>query len=213
MGAAPMVRATGAALQHRRPRPADGLDVVPARPHILSVPEALAPGRIVRPGTGSGELPMTAVRTVAALVVAGLALAAPAHAQTTTTRSETVASGKVVRLVISPNLKKDCSAGPLPEIKIVTAPKNGQLKSKSGKLKTPASYRCPNKDAQATAVFYKSKADFTGEDQVLIEVKTAEGTVEKQDIRITVGSAKAEDKKSDAKKTEDKRDDKDLSDL
>ncbi|GEO98714.1 4-aminobutyrate aminotransferase [Methylobacterium haplocladii] len=155
----------------------------------------------------------SAATVVAVLMAAGLVCAAPAQAQTTTTRSETVASGKVVRLVISPNLKKDCSTGSLPEIKVVTAPQNGQLKSKSGKLKTPASYRCPNKEAQATAVFYKSKAGFTGSDQVLIEVKTAEGTVEKQDIRITVEAAKADAKKPDEKKTEDKKDDKDLSDL
>ncbi|GLS43689.1 4-aminobutyrate aminotransferase [Methylobacterium brachythecii] len=160
---------------------------------------------------------MIAARLLAAALAAGLACAAPAYAQTVTTRSETAAPGKVKRLIVSPNLKKDCSTGPLPEIKIVTAPKNGQLQTKSGKLKTPASYRCPSKDAQASAVFYKSKADFTGTDQVLLDVKTADGVVERQDIRITVEAAKtddkkADDKKSDAKKDE-KKDDKDLSDL
>ncbi|GEP11533.1 4-aminobutyrate aminotransferase [Methylobacterium gnaphalii] len=165
---------------------------------------------------------MIAARPLAAALAAGLACAAPVHAQTVTTRSETVAPGKVKRLVISPNLKKDCSTGPLPEIKIVTAPKNGQLQTKSGKLKTPSSYRCPSKEAQAVAVFYKSKNDFTGTDQVLVDLKTADGVVERQDIRITVEAAKAEDKKSnetksdekksDAKK-DDKKDDKDLSDL
>ncbi|GJE53660.1 MULTISPECIES: 4-aminobutyrate aminotransferase [Methylobacterium] len=160
---------------------------------------------------------MTAVRPFAALLAASLTCAAPAHAQTVTTRSETVASGKVVRLLVAPNLKKDCSAGSMPEIKIAGAPKNGQLKTTTKKLKTPASYRCPDKEAQVAAVFYKSKADFTGADRVLIEVKTAEGTVEKQDIRITVEAAKADakpdTKKPDEKKTEDKKDDKDLSDL
>lgn len=157
---------------------------------------------------------MTAVRPIAALLAASLACAAPAHAQTVTTRSETVSSGKVVRLLVAPNLKKDCSAGSMPEIKIAGAPKNGQLKTTTKKLKTPTSYRCPDKEAQVAAVFYKSKADFTGTDRVLIEVKTAEDTVEKQDIRITVeAAAKADSKKADEKKTEDKKDDKDLSDL
>lgn len=156
---------------------------------------------------------MIVIRPFVALLSASLAFAVPAYAQTTTTRSETVAPGKVVRLVVSPNLKKDCSTGAMPEIKIVTAPKNGQLRTKSGKLKTPASYRCPNKETQASAVFYKSKSDFSGTDQVVIEIKTAEGTVEKQDIRITVEAPKAGDKKPEEKKSEDKKDDKDLSDL
>ena len=136
----------------------------------------------------------------AGLLAGALAAVAPAAAQTTTTRSETVASGKVVRLVIAPNLKKDCSAGATPEIKIATAPKNGQLQTKSGKLKTPASYRCPSKEAQVQAVFYKSNPNFTGSDQVLVEIKTADGTVEKQDIRITVDAAKKDDGKDKPKK-------------
>jgi hypothetical protein len=160
---------------------------------------------------------MIAARLFAALTVAGLACAAPAHAQTVTTRSETAASGKVKRLIISPNLKKDCSTGAMPEIKIVTAPKNGQLQTRSGKLKTPANYRCPSKEAQASAVFYRSNSGFTGSDQALIDVKTADGVVERQDIRITVEAAKADDKKADDKKSDakkdEKKDDKDLSDL
>jgi hypothetical protein len=152
---------------------------------------------------------MIAVRPFAALLAASLACAGSAHAQTVTTRSESVASGKIVRLVVAPNLKKDCSAGSLPEIKIAGAPKNGQLKTTTKKLKTPASYRCPDKEAQVAAVFYKSKADFTGTDRVLIEVKTAEGTIEKQDIRITVEAVKTDAKKPEEKKSEDK----DLPDL
>ena len=135
-------------------------------------------------------------RTTTALVTGLLLIGAPALAQTTTTRTETAASGKSVRLVIAPNLKKDCSPGPVPEIRVIDAPKNGALITKAGKIKTPASYRCPNKEASVQAIFYQSKAGYTGADAVTVEIKTAEGTIEKQDIRITVGGgAKSDDKK------------------
>lgn len=143
---------------------------------------------------------MKAAVILVSVAAVGLALGLPAHAQSTVTRSETAAPGKPVRLVISPNLKKDCSTGPLPEMRIVTAPKNGTLVTKGGKIKTPASFRCPNKEAMAQAVFYTSKPDFSGTDEVLVEVKTADGTIEKQDIRITVDAAKKDDAKDKGKK-------------
>lgn len=130
------------------------------------------------------------IRSTAALV-AIVALTVPALAQTTVTRSETVASGKTVRLAIVPNLKKDCSAGPMPEIRVSGAPKNGSLVTKVGKIKTPASYRCPNKDAAVQAVFYESKANFTGDDEVVVDIKNSDGQVQTQTIKITVGSAAA----------------------
>ena len=132
---------------------------------------------------------MNALSLLAALVT-GAVVAAPVVAQTTVTRSETAASGKAVRLAIAPNLKKDCSVGPLPEIRVATVPKNGSIITKGGKIKTPASYRCPNAEAQAQAVFYQSKPGFTGSDEVLVEIKTADGAIERQDIRITVEAAK-----------------------
>lgn len=130
------------------------------------------------------------IRSTATLF-AIVALTAPALAQTTVTRSETVASGKTVRLAIVPNLKKDCSAGPMPEIRVSGAPKNGSLVTKVGKIKTPASYRCPNKDAAVQAVFYESKANFTGDDEVVVDIKNSDGQVQTQTIKITVGSAAA----------------------
>lgn len=118
-----------------------------------------------------------------------LGLAGPVLAQTTVTRSETVPTGKQARLVIVPNLKKDCSLGAMPEIKVTTPPSSGSLITKAGKLKTPAKYRCPNKDAEVQALFYQSKDGYTGSDTVVVEIKNSDGEVEKRDIRITVDKA------------------------
>ncbi len=132
-----------------------------------------------------------------AAAVAMMGLAGPALAQTTVTKSETVPAGKQARLVIVPNLKKDCSTGPMPEIKVVTPPKSGSLITKAGKLKTPAKYRCPNKDTEAQAIFYQPNSGYTGADGVVVEIKNSDGEVEKRDIRITVD-------KGDKPKTEKK---------
>jgi len=145
---------------------------------------------------------MQTFRPLAALAL-GLTMASAgtaALAETTVTRSETAASGKSVRLVLAPNLKKDCAVGPMPEFRIVTAPKNGSIVTKTGKTKTPASYRCPNKEAAVQALFYQSKAGFTGSDEVTVEVKNADGAVQTQNIRLTVeaGSGKKDDAKKDS---------------
>ena len=150
--------------------------------------------------TNPGDTPVTARRSVFCLALAGGAfLAAPALAQTTITKSETVAAGKTVRLAIVPNLKKDCSAGPIPEFRISGAPKNGALITKSGKQKTPSSYRCPNKDAAVQGLFYQPKDGYTGADEVTFEIKNSDGQVQTQNIKITVEAASSK-KESDAKK-------------
>ncbi|MBX9931580.1 MAG: 4-aminobutyrate aminotransferase [Methylobacterium sp.] len=124
-----------------------------------------------------------------AILAAGLILTVPAFAQTTVTRSENVASGKSVRLAIVPNLKKDCTSGPMPEIRVSGAPKNGSLVTKVGKIKTPATYRCPNKEAAVQAVFYEAKAGYTGADEVVVDIKNSDGQVQTQTIKLTVGAA------------------------
>ncbi|GJD35581.1 VCBS repeat-containing protein [Methylobacterium aerolatum] len=135
----------------------------------------------------------------AAALAGALLMAGPASAQTTVTRSKSVAAGQTVRLEIAPNLKKDCSPGPMPEFKVSGAPKNGSVITKVGKLKTPASYRCPNKEAAVQALFYQANSGFTGTDEVTFEVKTSDGQVQTQTIKITVGGANAKPG-TDAKK-------------
>src|ERR1700750_530685 len=124
---------------------------------------------------------MIHLRPLAALFAGSLLIAGPAMAQAQ--RTKTVAPGKTVRLVIAPNLKKDCSPGPMPEFKVSGSPKNGSVITKVGKLKTPASYRCPNKEAMVQALFYQPNGGFTGADEVTFEVRNADGQVQTQTIK------------------------------
>lgn len=146
---------------------------------------------------------MTALRPLAAILAGSLILAGPALAQTTVTRSKTVAPGKTVRIEIAPNLKKDCSPGPMPEFKVSGAPKNGSVITKVGKLKTPAGYRCPNKEAAVQALFYQPNNGFTGADEITFEVRSSDGQVQTQNIKITVGAASAKPDADAKKETSD----------
>lgn len=134
------------------------------------------------------------------LMLAGLvAGAAPAAAQGSASRTETAAPGDSVRILVASNLKDDCSAGAMPELRINTSPKNGVLIIKVGKLKTPASHKCPNKEAAVLAAFYQSKDGFSGSDDVAIEVKKADGKTTTQSVTVNVsGTAKKSDAKKDA---------------
>lgn len=131
---------------------------------------------------------MHAKPLLAVLIVLGFQ---PALAQEVISRSQSVETGKSERILIAPNLKKDCSAGPLPELKVTGAPANGSLITKAGKTKTPKSYRCPGKDAAVQALFYQSKPGFTGSDTVKVEVRTADGSVQTEEIKIDVTTAKS----------------------
>ncbi|MET7243619.1 4-aminobutyrate aminotransferase [Methylobacterium sp. EM32] len=137
---------------------------------------------------------------LAVLMAAGPVLAAgPALAQAAKVREHSVASGKQVRLVMVPNLKKDCSLGPQPELKVTGAPKNGATIQRAGKVKTPATYRCPNVEANVQALFYESKAGFTGTDEVTVEIKGTDGALSTQTIKLTVGAAGTKEGPKDGK--------------
>ena len=140
-------------------------------------------------------LPAALALALSVALSSGL-LAGPAEAQTSINRSEKATTGKATRLAIAPNLKKDCSAGPMPEIRVVATPKNGSLITRAGKLKTPASYRCPNVEAQVQGIFYQSNAKYTGADEAVFDIKTSDGQVERFTIKITVGAAATESGKS-----------------
>lgn len=137
-----------------------------------------------------------------AFAILSLALAGSALAQTSNYRSMNIVAGKPTRIAVVTALKKDCSAGTIGGVKVVTVPKNGNLSLKRGKLKTPASFRCPNVETQAEAVFYQPKAKFTGDDEIVYETKSADGAIERFTVKLTIGdkpaTAAPADKKDDA---------------
>ena len=126
------------------------------------------------------------VLTVIPSFAFGLGTADPALAQDQTFRSADTQAGKPVRLGIHGNVSKECSAGALPEIKVVTPPKHGALSLKSGKSKAGELARCPKLEVPAKAVFYQSDPKYSGSDEVAYAVKGADGHVQTLTIKITV---------------------------
>ncbi|ACA20502.1 conserved hypothetical protein [Methylobacterium sp. 4-46] len=144
--------------------------------------------------------PIVALAASALLVgplLASPLLAGPALAQAAKTIERSVAPGKQILLLTVPNLKKDCSLGPQPELKVTAPPKNGALIQRAGRRKTPATYRCPNVEANVQAMFYESKAGFTGTDELTVEVKGADGTISVRVIKIKVGGGETKSDTTD----------------
>ena len=135
------------------------------------------------------------VRTTAMLGLAAGLLAASSAGADDLFRSQDAAPGKAVRLGLYGNVAKDCKVGPAPAVNVLTPPKNGNLAVKSGKTKTDKVPGCSSLEAPVQGVFYEAKRGYSGADEVVYEVKQADGRTQKHTVRITVadkpGSAPA----------------------
>ena len=85
----------------------------------------------------------------------------------------------------------------MPTVRVVTAPKHGELNVRSGKLKAGRISRCPKLEATAQGIFYKASSTYKGTDEVSYEVRPASGRVESHTVRITVKDTPARDAKPD----------------
>ena len=123
-----------------------------------------------------------------------LLCAAPALAQEKIFRSVDAAPGKQVRLALVGNVSKECSPGPKPDVKVLTAPKHGILAIRSGKTKPGSLARCPNLAVPAEGIFYTANANFSGTDEVVYGVTRSDGRNELVTVKIAVGGAAKSDK-------------------
>lgn len=102
-----------------------------------------------------------------------------------------VFSGSEARIGAMNWVNADCTSGAVPALRIVTAPQNGELRQ--AEVTLPIDRRkgsprsdCNGKPVTAVAVLYKSKAEFTGKDNVVIDVDYKTGTVKRFNYKITV---------------------------
>jgi hypothetical protein len=123
-----------------------------------------------------------------------------AAAQDSTGRAAKSSSAQIGREVFTGNesriaamnyVNADCSPGPVPALRIVTAPQNGEYRLEE--MTIPVDRRandsrasCNGKPVTAVAVFYKSKAGFNGEDTMAIDVDFKSGFIRHYDYKITV---------------------------
>lgn len=128
---------------------------------------------------------MPSIRFIALVLALGVGAFAAA-AQDSRYRSAEAVTGRPLRIGIYGNVKKDCSAGPLPEVRVTTPPKHGTLAVRAGKVKTNRVANCPNLETPIQGVFYQANAGYAGVDEIGYEVKSAEGKVQSHTVRITV---------------------------
>lgn len=120
------------------------------------------------------------------MVLAFGLLASDVWAQTRAYSSATVTPGKPARLGYYATFKADCTPGPLPEIRVLEAPKHGTLIVRRAKLKAGDQTKCPGKEAPVQVVFYQAALGYSGQDSLSYEVKHSSGEVSSFTLSITV---------------------------
>lgn len=135
--------------------------------------------------------------TTAALAIL-LLLGADAHAQTrSTSRTLTVPEGRDVRLGIFASIRRDCTAGTPPSVRLMVPPNHGKVTVKNAKLRTTNYRRCLAVEVPAFVAIYRSVSDYSGYDVVVLEIKS--GTkVQIQKIIIKV-EARSNGRRIDSK--------------
>jgi hypothetical protein len=116
-------------------------------------------------------------------------LALPAIALGQTQTIERQVKGKPdtnINAGIFTTLRRDCTAGPLPAVRLVTPPAHGKVTVKQGKLRATNLKQCLGLELPAFVAIYRSAQDFIGQDVFTLEVIGAGGKSQIQRITVTV---------------------------
>jgi hypothetical protein len=116
-------------------------------------------------------------------------LALPTFALAQTPTIERQVKGKPdtnINAGIFTTLRRDCTAGPLPAVRLVTPPAHGKVTVKQGKLRATNLKQCLGLELPAFVAIYRSAQDFIGQDVFTLEVIGAGGKSQIQRITVTV---------------------------
>lgn len=86
-------------------------------------------------------------------------------------------------------IKPDCTAGPLPVIRLVTPPAHGKITVTRGRLQATNLKQCLGADLPAFIALYRSTPDYIGSDTFTIEIVGANGKKQLQQITVTLMKA------------------------
>src|SRR3954467_2781139 len=95
-------------------------------------------------------------------------------------------ANKDIRIGLYINVKPDCSSGPLPTIRLATAPQNGKVTVKQGRVKATNYKQCLALEVPAYIALYRSASGFSGTDNLELEVKYSNGRTQIQKISVQV---------------------------
>ena len=105
-------------------------------------------------------------------------------------RTIVVELGKTARVGVYANIKKDCTSGPLPLIRLTEAPHDGRFVVKRAKVRVANAGTCLSLEVPGLVAFYQSRPGFSGSDKLTIEIKRPdEEAIRSQTITIDVKPA------------------------
>ena len=124
-----------------------------------------------------------------AVAVTALCWAGAAHAQSTSLDREVKAvRGHEVRVGIYTSMRADCTAGPLPAIRLSVAPEHGAVTVRRATFKATNVKQCLAAELPALVAFYRAKADASTEDRFELEVTFAAGRKQIQRIHVVISN-------------------------
>jgi len=97
------------------------------------------------------------------------------------------APGRDVRVGIYTSIRPDCTSGPLPAIRLVTAPLHGAVTVKRGTLKATNVKQCLATEVPAFVAFYRAALGYNGADEFDLEISIA-GRKQRQHFRVSVSN-------------------------
>ena len=86
-------------------------------------------------------------------------------------------------------VRKDCTAGPLPSVRLINPPAHGKVTLKQAKLRATNVKNCLGMELPAFVAIYRSERDFIGQDRFTIEIVGNNGKAQIQQVTVTVMQA------------------------
>jgi hypothetical protein len=124
-----------------------------------------------------------------AIATAVLFTVSAADAQTPPLDREVKATpGREVRVGIYTSMRADCTAGPLPAIRLTIAPEHGAVTVRRATLKATNVKQCLAAELPALVAFYRPKPDSANDDRFELEVSFADGRKQIQRFRVIISN-------------------------
>jgi hypothetical protein len=118
-----------------------------------------------------------------------LCCATAGYAQTTSLDREVKATpAHDVRVGIYTSMRADCTAGPLPAIRLSIAPEHGTVTVRRAMLKATNVKQCLAAELPALVAFYRPKANSANEDRFELEVSFAADRKQIQRFHVIISS-------------------------
>jgi hypothetical protein len=94
--------------------------------------------------------------------------------------------GRDVRVGIYTSMRADCTAGPLPAIRLAVAPEHGTVTVRRATLKATNVKQCLATELPAFVAFYRPKSDSAKDDRFELEVSSAGGRKQIQRFHVII---------------------------